>query len=313
MIADDVVGSLDDLGIRVEPTVTREASSAATAASARNRVDGSNVNRAGRRAIGRFARTAVGRRLLAAALKDEDTLGWALMSLSDQICLAASFDEAQPADIDEITSFEDCAWLFSSNALNHRLSRLEVLEAAYLFRLVRSLEDPLVGEIGRFKGGSTFLLAAAGARVVSIDNDLERQAVDAPPLARALERYGLRDRVEIVIGDSRTYPVERGTFDLVFVDGDHRYEGVRADFEHWWPAVANGGHMLFHDAEREMWTPSPAPRAQTEGVIRLVAEVASREDVVRVPGAPGTFAHFVKGEATGGAELAQTRRRPSAA
>jgi predicted O-methyltransferase YrrM len=35
--------------------------------------------------------------------------------------------------------------------------------------------------------------------------------------------------------------------DLLFIDGDHRYEGVRRDFEMYSPLVRSGGLLAFHD------------------------------------------------------------------
>lgn len=253
----------------------------------------STARRAARGAMRAFGRSAIGRRLIQVALGDRANLAWFLYSLSDRLALQASFDETQAATT-ELRGFEDCNWLFSSNALSHGLSRLDLDEAAYLFRLVRALDGPRVAEIGRFKGGSTLLLAAAGARVVSIDSDRD-QIVYAPALARALERHGLREAVEIVIGDSRSHPVNPESFDVVFLDGDHRYEGVKADLEHWWPALVPGGHLLLHDAMTPPQTITPAPEAETIGVQRLVAELehwpgATRRTAERA----GTFAHFVK-------------------
>jgi SAM-dependent methyltransferase len=40
---------------------------------------------------------------------------------------------------------------------------------------------------------------------------------------------------------------EPETFDLVFVDADHRYEAVRDDLEAWWPLVRRGGVLAGHD------------------------------------------------------------------
>jgi len=162
--------------------------------------------------------------------------------------------------------------------------------------------DECAGPVNRVDGVQRGLARSASARVSA--------AAYARELALALDRHALRDRVEIVIGDSRTHALEPGSFDVVFADGDHSYEGVRADFEHWWPALADGGHMLFHDAVPASAGIVPPPREHTEGVERLVAEVVERSDVIRVPTEAGTIAHVVKrvvsdGERTG-------RRSPAA-
>jgi predicted O-methyltransferase YrrM len=41
-----------------------------------------------------------------------------------------------------------------------------------------------------------------------------------------------------------------GAVDLLFIDGDHRYEAVRQDFYDWFRHVKVGGHILFHDSRK---------------------------------------------------------------
>ena len=48
---------------------------------------------------------------------------------------------------------------------------------------------------------------------------------------------------------------------LLFIDGDHSYLGCRSDIESWFPFMAEGGIMLFHDCDET----SP-------GVMQAVAE-----------------------------------------
>ena len=40
---------------------------------------------------------------------------------------------------------------------------------------------------------------------------------------------------------------EQETVDLVFLDGDHSYDGVKADLEAWWPVIKRGGWIGGHD------------------------------------------------------------------
>jgi predicted O-methyltransferase YrrM len=180
--------------------------------------------------------------------------------------------------------------VLSSNQLNHGASRMMLIEAAYLYRLVRSIPEPQVVEVGRYRGGTTFLFAAAGARVLSIDNDPKVAAHDRL-LVSALERRGLADRVTLVIADSQTYAVPDEQ-SLVLVDGDHTYEGVKRDIEHWLPALAPGGHLVMHDA----FAPEP-PRPwsepwNVEDVYRVRDELLAGSRV-RLAGRAGTLADFV--------------------
>ncbi len=39
------------------------------------------------------------------------------------------------------------------------------------------------------------------------------------------------------------------SFDLIFIDGDHRYAGVKKDFEAWRPLLSSRGVILFHDVD----------------------------------------------------------------
>ncbi|MHB1086940.1 MAG: class I SAM-dependent methyltransferase [Minisyncoccota bacterium] len=45
------------------------------------------------------------------------------------------------------------------------------------------------------------------------------------------------------------------TIDVLFIDGDHRFDAVMKDVEDWLPHLAIGGHMLFHDSCRVPNTP----------------------------------------------------------
>ena len=64
-----------------------------------------------------------------------------------------------------------------------------------------------------------------------------------------LTRCGLRDRVELVLGTSAWASTlfDDASCDLVFIDGDHRYESVREDIRAWRPKVRPGGLLAGHD------------------------------------------------------------------
>jgi predicted O-methyltransferase YrrM len=40
-------------------------------------------------------------------------------------------------------------------------------------------------------------------------------------------------------------------FIFMFIDADHKYEGVKADFEAWSPLIISGGEIAFHDTQLE--------------------------------------------------------------
>lgn len=125
--------------------------------------------------------------------------------------------------------------------------RLDPWEAAYLTCVAARARRGIV-EIGRFRGGSTLALALANGEspIVSIDI----APVDDERLRIVLDEHEVGRNVHLLIGDSRNGQfAEAGTdsYDLLFVDGDHSYEGCLADLERWWPGLAVGGSVLLHD------------------------------------------------------------------
>jgi predicted O-methyltransferase YrrM len=195
---------------------------------------------------------------------------------------------------DDIRGFEDLAFMFSSNQLNHGIASLQFDEAALLYRLARDAKEGPFVEIGRFRGGSTMVFASAlpdGIELWSYDlhvalrPDMPGAELDRE-LGAALERYGLAGKVHLVVADSSTVDPPSDSLELLFIDGDHSYEGARRDFERWSPLVRAGGTVLFHDAVDTGGYGNVYP-----GVARFVSEIGGGWE--RRAGA-GSIAEFVK-------------------
>lgn len=145
-------------------------------------------------------------------------------------------------------SFEDLAWLFTCDSRNRGLIRQGFDEAALLWKAVKATAGNVL-EIGRNFGGSTVLLAAAGAdrQIYSIDNrSHENSACKA-----YLTRSEISQRVHLLVTDSRRTLPDL-SFGLLFIDGDHSFEGVLADVvAHWNSLQSRDGNIAlaaFHDA-----------------------------------------------------------------
>lgn len=68
-------------------------------------------------------------------------------------------------------------------------------------------------------------------------------------VAHRLVGSATRGRATWIEELSQTVPVGWTTpIDFLFIDGDHRYEAVVADWEAWAPHVAAGGFVALHDA-----------------------------------------------------------------
>lgn len=69
---------------------------------------------------------------------------------------------------------------------------------------------------------------------------------------------------------ARNFPDEY--FDLIYIDGDHSYEGCKSDLEVWWPKVKKGRFFLGDDYSRQH---APMTGMKFE-VIRAVDEFAKK-------------------------------------
>ena len=127
-------------------------------------------------------------------------------------------------------------------------------EVSELLLLVRAESPQRVLEIGTANGGTLYLLAWASdgnAHVVSLDV----RGYD-PLRVRMYAGFGRgTQRLDVLRADSQLETtratVERlfgnQPLDVLFIDGDHSYDGVRSDFERYAPLVRPGGLIALHD------------------------------------------------------------------
>lgn len=138
-----------------------------------------------------------------------------------------------------------------------RQVRSEILSLA---RRVKELRPEVVVEIGTHAGGTLFVLSHCAhprATVVSIDLPGAQFSGGRPTLLNlVLPRVPLpTQRFQRLQGDSHNRTsvdwlrgVLRGLpVDLMLIDGDHTYGGVKQDFETYSPFVRSGGMVVLHD------------------------------------------------------------------
>ena len=141
-------------------------------------------------------------------------------------------------------------------------------EAVFLHRLAR--DAPGAGrilEVGSYCGLSTLCLATgarrhAEPRVTAVDP----QVRGAEARLRAnLRRFGMTDRVEVVVATSlETAARWSGPLRVVFIDGSHELESVRADLAAWLPHVEPGGFLVLHDSTALSSFPGPVEVAREQ-------------------------------------------------
>ncbi|WP_363169252.1 class I SAM-dependent methyltransferase [uncultured Lamprocystis sp.] len=133
-------------------------------------------------------------------------------------------------------------------------------EICALLDRVRFLQPKVVLEIGTANGGTLFMftrVAAEDAVLISIDLPGGAFGGGYPrwraPLYR---RFALpRQSLYLLRGDSHSQAIISAlkqllngrSIDLLFIDGDHTYAGVRSDHEVLSPLVRHGGLVALHD------------------------------------------------------------------
>ena len=172
------------------------------------------------------------------------------------------------------------------------LIRLDPWEAEYLFNVAGTATEGIV-ETGRWRCGSTIVLAAAAPEVPIWSIDLSPK--DDAWARGFIEKAALNPRVDMIVGDSRKtrYP-QIGAYDVLFIDGDHSYEGRIDDMENWWPQLSAGGHMILHDS----YPDQPVMKAVSDFCVRRADELVIMQppwrnrDHWRHP--VGSMAHAIK-------------------
>jgi predicted O-methyltransferase YrrM len=153
-----------------------------------------------------------------------------------------------------------------------------------LYGLARSLKPKVCVEIGSARGKSACAVGLAlrrngGGRLYAIDphrptswNDTD--SVDSLGiLQRHLRESGAAEHVEILRQTSaEAAQAWNRPIDLLFIDGDHSYEGVKADWELFLPHLTPWATVVFHDT---LWDlrPDPAIARADMGVPRFVDEL----------------------------------------
>lgn len=124
--------------------------------------------------------------------------------------------------------------------------RLDPWEAEYLFIVAQRAKKGIV-EIGRFNGGSGFVMACANETVPITSVDIKPQ--NDEKLRRIFSETGVGANVRLIVGDSQNGNfADIEPYDLLFVDGDHSYDGALRDLENWWEGLEPGGHVVCHDS-----------------------------------------------------------------
>jgi cephalosporin hydroxylase len=144
-------------------------------------------------------------------------------------------------------------------------------------------------EIGTGRGGTLYMYCrylTSATRIITVD--LPQSARNQWNNGRLWRTFSNRAELVFLEGDSHGSAIrsevarlvgQEGA-DFIFIDGDHSYEGVKADFHGFRPMLAKGGILAMHDIN-----------LQDSGVPTFWTEIASahggRAVISNEPPAPG--------------------------
>lgn len=202
------------------------------------------------------------------------------------------------AGLSQISSIEGALdWVWRYNGAGHyKYIRPDQdrAELAALTDRVQRLSPKVIVEIGTRNGGTLFMWSQCADEVellVSIDLPEGIHGGGYPEARTRLYQLFTHNRpscrLELWRSDSQTESTRDRLktllagrpIDFLFIDGDHRYTGVKRDFELYSGLVRAGGLIAFHDIR-------PNPRDATIEVYRLWDEIKGSypaEELIREP------------------------------
>lgn len=136
-------------------------------------------------------------------------------------------------------------------------------EINFLYNTAKNCQGKgVIVEIGSFKGKSTVCLGLGSkdgenVKIYAIDphmSDLEQKLHNNgessfQAFSRNIKEAGVDDLITPIVKDSKEAAKEWSQpIEFLWIDGDHSYEGAKADFDLYSPFVVEGGVIAFHDS-----------------------------------------------------------------
>jgi predicted O-methyltransferase YrrM len=111
----------------------------------------------------------------------------------------------------------------------------------------------VIAEIGSYMGRSTRALADNTSGIVyAIDDFQGPREIEVANRDLIFDQFlsnmaGFEGRLNVIRANHRELPAIDFRPDMVFIDGAHEYEGVKADIDFWLPRMAPKGLICGHD------------------------------------------------------------------
>jgi predicted O-methyltransferase YrrM len=150
--------------------------------------------------------------------------------------------------------------LFSDDVFNHLWPKQVKYEILEFSKLIEKLNPKNIIEIGTASGATLFLLtklSSPDSKIMSIDlpsgsfgggyskwqGDFFKSFIKP---TQQMECLRASSHEISSLNSAKSY-FKDSKIDLLFIDGDHTYEGVKKDFELYAPLVSDNGIIVFHD------------------------------------------------------------------
>lgn len=155
--------------------------------------------------------------------------------------------------------------VYLPNSLNNFMPRRMVFSTwvdhlPFAYDIVEAIKPRCLVELGVFNGLSYFAFCQAmqelgiQGQCYAVDtwegeehNTVYDESVYEDVKAHNDEHYGTFSTLLRCYFNEALEQFDDGAIDLIHIDGFHTYEAVREDFKAWYPKLAPGGVMLFHD------------------------------------------------------------------
>ncbi|MGZ5781262.1 MAG: class I SAM-dependent methyltransferase [Burkholderiaceae bacterium] len=135
-------------------------------------------------------------------------------------------------------------------------------EAVLLYQLAKQVRSGCIVEVGSYRGRSTVFLAMgslAGAKIQAYAIDPHKSFIgvlggvfgpkDRTAFYRAMLDNNCSELVALINLSSEYFSASwNEPISLLWIDGDHSYEGVKRDFECWQPHLEANATVAFDDA-----------------------------------------------------------------
>lgn len=181
---------------------------------------------------------------------------------------------------------------WDNRAKNAGWMEIEVQEV--LFNAARLADDGLVVEIGSYQGLSTANMAA-GRKLREKTDKQKMFAIDPfcdefdkggtnnrdhfqPIFEENMRRCDVLDMINIICALSKDVhgQFQPNSIEVLFVDGDHTYEGIRADYDNYIDKLMFEGLVMFHDAPFEGPTKFLNELEKDNRVVRVLEQNSMR-------------------------------------